>query len=625
MAAVGVAVVGTAGPAAAHTHLESSRPAEGAVLDRAPERVVVDFSEALDARLTTAELTGEGGTPVPLPVQLDADDASVLVLGLPDLPDGVYRVAYRAFGTSDLHEVSGSIVFGVGAAPAVVGGEVATSARPGEVAARTTAHLGLGLVAAGLVLLAAVARVALPDDGRRRTARSLRRATVAGLAAIACGAIGGLIVDGVALGGPLGRSVWQVAVRSEPGHRAALVLELAALLAVLVVTQRPAARWGRALRVPTALWGRPTPGELGAGVTLGGLAWVISAGGHVGAGIPTALDDAVEVVHVLAASAWVGILLLVPVVVRAAGVPWQRALRSLAPVAEGLVVVAVASGLVLAAGRITTITALLTPGYGWIVLAKAGLVASAVALGLALRRTSRRRPTPGRARPAEAIAAVVIVALGGLLASTPPATGPAFDPPPAAPPTAWSGQAGDLAVRLSLSPNRPGTNLLTVDVHDTRRPAPGPITKVTVAGTGSGSDGAPAAAAAEAGRWDAGSVTVGPGELPLLVTVARAGLPDVTASVPWTVPPAPIPRHRPILSTAPLRPALDVAALAVVVIAAAAGTVLIRRRHHHPEVPDADRPRLDSPAPGASAATPRHPDPRHRRRGARPHAGVVER
>lgn len=286
MAAVGVAVVGAADPAAAHTHLETSEPAEGAVLDEAPERVVIDFSEALDAGLTTARITGEDGAPVELPAQLDADDASTLVLRLPALPDGVYRVADRAFGTSDLHEVSGSIVFGVGAAPAVAGGESASDARPGEVLARTATHLSLGLVAAGLLLLAAVTRVRLPDDGRERAARALRRAT--------------------------------------------------------------------------------------------------------------------------------------------------------------------------------------------------GAVAAAVALGLTVRRAARRHPVPGRARRAEAIVAVAVVALGGLLAATPPATGPAFDPPPPAPaPSSQPGPArrggGTPAPSPSVPASCPSSSRWRAPGSPTSRPrSPGP-------------------------------------------------------------------------------------------------------------------------------------------------------
>lgn len=600
----GAAVVGTAAPAAAHTHVEGSQPADGAVLDSAPEQVVIDFSERLEATRSTAQLTSEGRPTRGIAAALDPQDPSRLVLTLPaELASGVHRVTYRAYGADDLHEVSGSIVFGVGVTPASAGGEAASTARPAEVLARAAAGLGFAVVAAALIVLWALPRRRPAVPEWREADRAVRMATLAGLLALVVGTGAALVDHAVAVGGPFPETLWQVISSTGPGRRAVLAVEAVAIVGVLVAASRPGARHGHAVRLPLAMRGRPTPAELGSAVAVLGLAAVLAAGGHGGTGAPPVADAALLVLHVLTSGMWVGSLVLLPIVVRTTGLGWSATVRALAPVAEGLVLVTVSTGLVLAAGRMRTVTALLAPGYGWIVLAKIAVVPAAVVLGVAmLRHATRTSRAPGRIRPAEIAVACALVGLGAWLTATPPATGPEFQPEPADPPTAWSGQADDLAVRLTFAPNHPGTNFATVDVHDTRRPAPGRITAVSLSGVEL--DEPIGAEPAGDGRWDLGSISLGAGDTRLDITVARSGLPDARASVTWTVPPVPMPRHRTIISTARLRPGLDLATLA----GAVAVALMLRRRHHHPEGSDDRHRHLAAAAPTAAPAPSRARD-----------------
>jgi putative copper export protein len=519
----------------------------------------------------------------------------------------VYRVTYHAFGADDLHEVAGSIVFGVGTTPTTTGGQVVPPTRPAEAVARAVADLGLGVVAAGMLALWAQPAPASRRPRRRGTDRSIRATVAGGLAGIVAGTGLALVEEARAVGGPAGPTLWRIASSTGPGRQAVLTVEAVAILVALLAVQRPAARRGAALRLPTNLPGAPTPAQLGGVLALLAVAGARSAGGHPGRGIPSGLDAAVLGLHLLAGATWVGSLVILPLVVRTTGLGWAATIRALAPVAEALVLVTVASGLVLAAGRVATVTALLAPGYGWIVLAKTGVVAAAVALGL---RMSRSRPhqvgPPGWSRRAEVAAAVVVVGFASWLAATPTANGPSFDDAPARPATAWSGAADDLAVQLQLSPNRPGANLVSVDVHDTRRPSPGQVTSVLLTGVGSPDDGDAVGRPSGAGRWDLGSVTLGSGDVPLVVTITRPGLPEAQAALTWAVPPPPPPVHRPIVSTARLRPGLDVAALVGVLT----GAFLLRRRHHQLEATDAHHPdpdRAPDPAPGPTPRRLRHP------------------
>src|SRR6185503_6466069 len=81
----------------------------------------------------------------------------------------------------------------------------------------------------------------------------------------------------------------------------------------------------------------------------------------------------------------------------------------------------------------------------------------------------------------EAFVLVAVVAAAALLMAQPPARDVAATTANvdrrATGATAFA-TADDLVVSVAVDPNRPGTNFVTVDLHDTRRPAPAPIRRV---------------------------------------------------------------------------------------------------------------------------------------------------
>jgi hypothetical protein len=91
---------------------------------------------------------------------------------------------------------------------------------------------------------------------------------------------------------------------------------------------------------------------------------------------------------------------------------------------------------------------------------------------------------PERARWVAAgagLGAVLVVAV--LLAVGVPAGGQgSVRPPRSAPPRAFatSGAHGDLLVTVSVTPDRPGLNVFTVEAASSRRPAPGPVAGVAL-------------------------------------------------------------------------------------------------------------------------------------------------
>jgi methionine-rich copper-binding protein CopC len=102
---------GAAGPASAHTELESSSPANGQVLKDAPQRAKLTFSEAVTPIREKFALRGNGGTPIDIGPVRQAG-RSVIVPFSQSLDDGAYLLSY-AVTSDDGHAVKGTISFRV--------------------------------------------------------------------------------------------------------------------------------------------------------------------------------------------------------------------------------------------------------------------------------------------------------------------------------------------------------------------------------------------------------------------------------------------------------------------------------------------------------------------------------
>jgi hypothetical protein len=108
----------------------------------------------------------------------------------------------------------------------------------------------------------------------------------------------------------------------------------------------------------------------------------------------------------------------------------------------------------------------------------------------------------------------------------------------AAPDAIKSTSAGDLLVSLSVKPNEPGVNFVTVGVFDTRRPAPAPIREVELSiprGSQSSVGWSPATRVGDHYWQLAGTQLDRSREWPLAVRITRPGLPEQVARVSWTV------------------------------------------------------------------------------------------
>ena len=135
LSAVAVTLIATAVPASAHDVLRSTDPADGTVVDRLPDRVVLTFDEPALAIGTQVVVTGPAGPVSDGPPQLvDAEVRQPVRAG----PAGRYTVLWRVT-SADGHPVSGTFAFttqqGRAASPTAMPG---TTTAPSTSSASTT-------------------------------------------------------------------------------------------------------------------------------------------------------------------------------------------------------------------------------------------------------------------------------------------------------------------------------------------------------------------------------------------------------------------------------------------------------------------------------------------------------
>lgn len=464
--------------AAAHAYLLASTPPDGYAVPTAPTMITLDFDESVTFGRGAFTLTGTTGRSYPL-------DAPTATLGgrristpapTPPLPDGGYQVRWEVTA-EDGDLVSGVIRFVVGPATTVAagGGGGWSLDSPLVVLARWAMFAGLTVALGGLAGDALARRVA--EEARlATTVRSPRPPVRSGSG---LGLLSVLILAIAQTGG-----VPAALVRTGPGL--VLLTEAAgfALALILAVSQT---------RLAAHRLG--PPGRTALGVAL--LVVILAEGwrAHPHAASPV-WGGVLTVVHLLAAACWIGPLVQVLRVARC----WRAhpgATRLLlfdySRLALVAVAVLVATGTLEAVLLLPTPGALVTTGYGVVLLVKLAGVLAALSLALAARRRLRRAVASGtsaigRAARAEALTLAGVLAAAAVLVSTaPPApvtTALAAAPPISGPSMTLGTLAGYTTViatasasQLTLRMTVPGRDDLgTTNTPsregDDRRPAP---------------------------------------------------------------------------------------------------------------------------------------------------------
>jgi copper transport protein len=592
-------------PASAHAYLVRSAPADGAILDRSPDLLTLSFTEHVELSATHIDIVDADGrhwAPTSIAVKphgdtgVDTETPVDVVAGLPTLPANVYHVAWQTLSSDDLHVTSGTLVLGVQRAVGAAGAPPG----PGGPGVREAILRGAGLIGLCVLLGGAALALVLVLLTRGRTPsravrdRLLRVAGAGGVLALAAVPLQ-LVLQTSSGGGRL------LLAQATSGRWLMRELGVALLLAGVVWCRRGAQ--GRPARVAVAM------GAAGAALAATGTALL----GHPAGG--AAATGVIGAVHVLAAGGWAGSVLaaalaLVPIL-RTERDQVRALLRSFAVLAAACLALLTVTGLLMTSVQVSTVDALLTTPYGLILVAKVAAAAVAALLGLrTFRRLRRPVPVPRRGLLSEAAVLVLAAALAGALAAAGPANGPRF--PVGTTVTAEpevSGQAADLIDTVQVRPNQPGRNVVSIVLADTRRPAPAPVSGVSVQLTGP--DGTrrvhPVVRTADGWRVSVDDIRT-TGQWQIAVTVMRPGLAPVTDGHSWTVPPTAAQRAGVVVSAQSLQPWSTWLAWTVAGGSPLLALALLYRRRRMLGRDGVDRPvagvvESDSPANGETVAS----------------------
>ncbi|MFI2190553.1 copper resistance CopC/CopD family protein [Streptomyces sioyaensis] len=409
--------LGGAAPASAHAALTGSTPAQGAVVDHAPQQVALTFSEGVAMGDDSIRVLDPKGKRVDRGKLLKLSSGNVVKYGagLPaGLGDGTYTVAWQAV-SADSHPVSGAFTFSVGAPSKTTAAVPAQKAGGGLVGALY--GIARALAYTGFVLLVGGAAFVVACRPAAALVRSVQRLVVQGWALLTGTTVAMLLLRTPYTGSGDLADVFdfgglQQVLITKPGAALVSRLLLLAAAALLVAvlfgayarTQEPAEP-GEEPRDATALARQRK--DLAFGLGVGGLiiaiglaaTWAMAE--HASTGLQTAVAMPVDVLHLLAVATWLGGLAAL-VASLYWGPPVERAaVRRFSRIAFGSVLVLVATGVYQSWRQVGTWRALTDTTYGWLLLLKAGLVVVLVGIAWVSRRwTGRLAEVPEAEAPA---------------------------------------------------------------------------------------------------------------------------------------------------------------------------------------------------------------------------------
>ncbi|MGW0736311.1 copper resistance CopC/CopD family protein [Streptomyces sp. NPDC002851] len=404
-AAVTGALLAGAAPASAHAALTGSDPKQGAVVEQAPEKVTLQFSEEVAISDDSIRVLDPDGKRVDSGELQDLCGGSVIKYGVPlrdGLADGTYTVSWKAV-SADSHPVSGAFSFSIGAPS-----ETSVAVPDQEVGGGLVGALyGIAryLSYAGFVVLVGGAAFVLGCWPRGAGARPLQRLVVYGWLTLTSATLAllllrapytdsGRLADAFDLGA-IGE-VLQTKTGAALVSRLLLLAAAALFVAVLfgAYAQREAAGDGaedaaeKAADQAGAEKKDLTYGlAIGGTVVAAGLASTWALAEHASTGIQTAIAMPVDVLHLLAMAAWLGGLAALLVALHRApslgplGPIGRAAVRRFSGVAFWSVAVLAVTGVYQSWRQVGSWHALFSTAYGQLLMVKLGLVA--VLLGVA--------------------------------------------------------------------------------------------------------------------------------------------------------------------------------------------------------------------------------------------------
>jgi copper transport protein len=449
-----VALLCCAPAALAHAQLLGTSPESGSTVQRQPSQVIFKFDQAVGGTLGAVRVYNADGDEVDdLQVGHPQGHAHWMGVGLKaHLPDGTYTATYRVI-SADTHIVYGGLVFDIGhaaGAPKVTVAGLVGRGESGHVTkvafgvVRALDYLSIALLLGGLAFLfvawlPALSRVGgsgpeWPAASRafaRRLQRMLYAAVVLGAVVSVLGVLlQGASAAGVSLWTSLKGAVLENTLDSRFGMvwavRAGDWLAIGAVLLIATSLRHPLfatpAREDAPDRATGSASSPPARAEVAAAslgaapprwalalLCLGSayLAITPALAGHASIESPVGVFFPVDVLHVLAASVWVGgiacLLIALPWATRELegaerGRLLLATLARFSPLALGAVIVIAATGVVQAYIDVRSLHGLFHSTYGALIIVKTLLLIVLISLGW----VNRERVIPALRRVVDA-------------------------------------------------------------------------------------------------------------------------------------------------------------------------------------------------------------------------------
>ncbi|MFH8494122.1 copper resistance CopC/CopD family protein [Streptomyces coeruleorubidus] len=390
--AAACALLAGAAPASAHAAVTGSDPAQGAVVDKAPARISLTFSEQVAMSGDSLRVLDPEGKRVDAGEPSAVSGTTYAVRLHSGLPDGTYTVAYQVV-SADSHPVAGAYTFSIGA-PSKTSVTVSDQATDDGVVGWLYGF-GRYVSYAGFIVMAGGAAFVLACWPRGSGVRPVQRFVVSGWLTLTAATLALLLLRGSFTG----------------SGKVADIFDLS-LLGQVLQTKTGAALVSRLLLLAAAalfiavLFGaydkREDPQEkrdLTFGLAIGGVvvaaglaaSWAMSE--HASVGLQAGIAMPVDVLHLLAVAAWLGGLgaLLVALYRTPADAPVDAsAVSRFSRVAFGSVLALIATGTYQSWRQLGSWSAFTDTRYGQLLLTKIALVTVLVGVAWISRRWTGR-------------------------------------------------------------------------------------------------------------------------------------------------------------------------------------------------------------------------------------------
>ncbi|UHP09514.1 copper resistance protein CopC [Listeria marthii] len=410
----------------AHAYLENSNPADQSHIKTAPEKVTLVFNEEIEADFPLIEVKDSSGKRVETgKTAVSKKNNHMVEASLPaDLKDDVYSVSWRVV-SADGHAVTGVISFKLGDTKATFQAyEVPSSGADVQISSVQKAILYIGFSLFIGMLLFGLGLYPRQEPLTEKIAGRLKK--IAWLALVFLG-VALLIQLFVQTSITTGVSIWE---SFQPSQLTAflatktgymwisefVVWFVLAIFTIIMFRKNKQSSWF-ALLTETAL--------------IGYLIFAKAQNGHAAASADKIVSITADMLHMIAASVWVGGILVLLFVLPRTGKAreiWSRfAIVAIIAVASILV-----SGLLMAVMNIGQMANLFTTNYGKMLLFKIGLFLLMALLGLGhyIYLKIQNKKIPFKTILVELIIGTIILVVASVLTNvqTPPPPAPkAFD------------------------------------------------------------------------------------------------------------------------------------------------------------------------------------------------------